>query len=100
MWASITLVGGETGEGAVKFMPENDKKVRSHYLRGHTESVVHQMGRNESMSFDEDDYIARAGHTIATFMKAYARPMVERQRQAILSHPRYQELSTEEVQFQ
>ena len=26
----ITLVGGEAGEGAVKFMPENDKKVRSH----------------------------------------------------------------------
>ena len=83
-----------------KEVPENGNKVCSHYLRGHTESVVHQMGKTEEVSFDEDDYIARAGHTIATFLKAYARPMAERQRQSILSHPKYKELTAEEVQFQ
>ena len=78
---------------------ESTKKVRSHYLRGHVESAVYHIAKLTDMAFDEEDYISRAGHELETFKKSYCRPMVERQKVAIMAHPRRGELTAEEIQF-
>ena len=99
MATGISSVGGEHGEAASSAATESTKKVRSHYLRGHVESAVYHIAKLTDMAFDEEEYISRAGHELETFKKSYCRPMVERQKVAIMAHPRRGELSAEEIQF-
>ena len=63
------------------------------------ESAVYHIAKLTDMAFDEEEYISRAGHELETFKKSYCRPMVERQKVAIMAHPRRGELTAEEIQF-
>ena len=76
-------------------------RVCGHYIRGHVESVCHQLAEDPDIrtSFPSNAMVANAGHSIETFDKHYSRPMIPRQKRAFKNHPRSALLSKEEVQL-
>ena len=91
----ITMVKNENPGGT----EDGSAQIRGHYIRGHVESVVHQLANKMQMGFSPMDMVYQAGHSESTFETSYSRPLVPRQEAAVRSHPRRGELSIEEVQL-
>lgn len=74
-----------------------NKKVAGHFLRGHAGSVAYTLASECGATWDPMLCVARARHTIASFMKSYCRNVVRRLKVAFEKHPKKIELRFEEA---